>query len=282
MKADQLGADGPPSHTQAFQRERRGTLCTMSQAAPRSPSATLAAARSLESIGAHSTRSDLVEERIRRAILRGELQPGTALIERDIAARLGVSKTPVREALISLSRSGLLDVSRHRGMTVALIDQRTIESVNEMRLLLEPYAVRNAVSRWTARDGLAAKRLLRRAETIATGRDLIELSILNREFHHLIYSRGASDLMLSVLDNLEDRIVLNAVQNWHERAMWNEGASERLDSTIANHVAIVDAMDQGDPERASSLVTADLMVYTTFLESLRTGDHPFFTEASSE
>ena len=84
---------------------------------------------------------------ISRAILTGELPPGRSLVEADLATALGVSKTPVREALKTLAGAGLVTMSPYRGATVRAIDDATARSIYDMRLLLEPEAVRRAVAR---------------------------------------------------------------------------------------------------------------------------------------
>src|SRR6201986_2990287 len=86
-----------------------------------------------------------VLEAIKHAILAGELKPGQALVETDLAEVLGVSKTPVREALKTLAGAGLVTMSPYKGGTVRVVDDELVRSVYDLRLLLEPEAVRRAV-----------------------------------------------------------------------------------------------------------------------------------------
>src|SRR5438034_9889160 len=86
------------------------------------------------------SRADVIADRIRTAILRGDFQPGQALVERDLAAMLGVSKTPIREALRTLASSGLVTVVPFRGVTVRETDSDLARAIYEVRLLLEPVA----------------------------------------------------------------------------------------------------------------------------------------------
>jgi DNA-binding transcriptional regulator YhcF (GntR family) len=99
------------------------------------------------SVGAIPLRTAAVLDAIKRAILAGELRPGQGLVEADLARRLGVSKTPVREALKTLAGAGLVTMSPYRGATVRAIDADTGRAIYDMRLLLEPEAVRRAVRR---------------------------------------------------------------------------------------------------------------------------------------
>ena len=93
-----------------------------------------------------TTTSDLVVDSIRDAILSGRLAPGETLVERRLAELLGVSKTPVREALIALAVSGLVTVTPNRGAVVRAVDVEDVRKAYEVRLLLEPWAVAKAES----------------------------------------------------------------------------------------------------------------------------------------
>src|ERR1700729_751835 len=99
------------------------------------------------STGAAPSRTEAVLDAIKRAILAGELRPGQGLVETELAQLLGVSKTPVREALKTLAGAGLVTMSPYRGATVRAIDADTARAIYDMRLLLEPEAVRRAVLR---------------------------------------------------------------------------------------------------------------------------------------
>src|SRR5882762_5797154 len=103
--------------------------------------------------GALPSRTEAVLEAIKHAILTGELKPGRPLVETDLATELGVSKTPVREALKTLAGTGLVTMSPYKGATVREIDRAHARSIYDMRLLLEPTAAgRSAAGRtdWSA------------------------------------------------------------------------------------------------------------------------------------
>ena len=104
------------------------------------------------------SRTEIVASRIRAAILQGQLRPGEALVERDLAQMLGVSKTPIREALQALSNTGLVTFTPFKGSAVRVVDQELAWSIYEVRLLLEPEAVRlstpnfRSINREASRD----------------------------------------------------------------------------------------------------------------------------------
>src|SRR6266487_4486969 len=97
--------------------------------------------------GALPSRTVAVLEAIKHAILAGELRPGQALVETDLAEVLGVSKTPVREALKTLAGAGLVTMNPYKGAAVRVVDDEQARHVYDARLLLEPEALARAVTR---------------------------------------------------------------------------------------------------------------------------------------
>src|SRR4029077_6395283 len=95
--------------------------------------------------GALPSRTVAVLEAIKHAILTGELGPGQALVETDLAEVLGVSKTPVREALKTLAGAGLVTMTPYKGAAVRVVDDEQARHVYDARLLLEPEALARAV-----------------------------------------------------------------------------------------------------------------------------------------
>src|SRR5438874_13107594 len=97
--------------------------------------------------GALPSRTVAVLEAIKHAILTGELRPGQALVETDLAEVLGVSKTPVREALKTLAGAGLVCMSLYKGAVVRVVDDVQARHVHDARLPIEPEALARAVTR---------------------------------------------------------------------------------------------------------------------------------------
>lgn len=90
------------------------------------------------------TKTDSVAEALRREILHGDLRPGTALQQEEVAQRLGVSSTPVREAFVLLEAEGFVEKRAHHGVVVAARNSSEVSDVHEIRLLLEPLVLRKA------------------------------------------------------------------------------------------------------------------------------------------
>src|SRR5436305_11288911 len=124
-------------------------------------------------------RTEAVLDALKHAILTGRLPPGQPLIENDLAAQLGVSKTPVREALKTLAGAGLVTMSPYKGAMVRTVDDALAHSVCDIRLLLEPEALRRAVAGTGGGHWRSAADALDRADQCT---DRADRSLANRDF----------------------------------------------------------------------------------------------------
>lgn len=201
-----------------------------------------------------ASRTELVLEEIRRAILTRELRPGQQLVEMELAQRLGVSKTPVREALKILSGSGLVTFSPYKGAAVRVVDRDLAQNVFDMRLLLEPEAVNRSVRRNPTRRFTEATRILAEADKAGSGGDHAALSLLNRDFHRALYLDCGNPLLVGMLDDLRDRAALVSVVGWDKTHSWNDEWSE--------HAAILDRAHSGDAEGAAELLRQHIQGFT--------------------
>jgi len=193
-----------------------------------------------------ASRTEVVLEEIRRGILTRELLPGQPLVEAELAQRLGVSKTPVREALKVLSNSGLVTFSPYKGASVCVVDAALAQSVYDVRLVLEPEAVRRTVE---LRDPALledAAEALKEASAAIADRDQAELSLLNRRFHRALYSGCGNPLLVNILDDLKDRAALISIVGWEANPSWRREWTE--------HKAILAAAKKGDAEGAADLL----------------------------
>jgi DNA-binding GntR family transcriptional regulator len=194
--------------------------------------------------GAVPSRTEAVLEAIKHAILAGELRPGQSLVETELAHRLGVSKTPVREALKTLAGAGLVTMSPYRGATVRTIEAGAAAALYDLRLLLEPEAVRRAVRGATAQERwpLAAAALAKSAAAPDQGR----CGLANRDFHRALYLGCGNSLLVKVLDDLRDQTALVSARGWAQAPSWPQEAAE--------HQAILAAAQAGNAEKAASLL----------------------------
>jgi DNA-binding GntR family transcriptional regulator len=189
------------------------------------------------------SRTEAVLDAIKHAILTGRLVPGQPLVETELAVQLGVSKTPVREALKTLAGAGLVTMSPYKGATVRTVDDALAWSLYDVRLLLEPEAVRRSVRVGGAAHWQAAGVALDRAEAAA---DRAERSLANREFHRALYLGCGNELMAGILDGLRDQTALVTAIVWTRSPSWEQEAGE--------HRAILEAAVAGRAERAADLL----------------------------
>lgn len=193
----------------------------------------------------YSSKSDVVCAILREMIISGELGASQPLRQRDLAARFGVSPTPVREALRRLESEGLVVTDPHRGATVAESRAGLIRDNSEIRAALEPLGARLAAAAITEAQ-LTALRSLNQ-QMIAALDDPERYGELNRKFHFAIYEAAASPMLLSMMRLL-----------W--RAMPHGPMVIRSRGTSAEeHQALIDALADGDGERAAELTREHIL-----------------------
>jgi DNA-binding GntR family transcriptional regulator len=152
------------------------------------------------------TAHEAVRDSLRRAILRGDLQGGTRLVQSELALTLGVSTTPVREAMRDLTTEGLIEFDRYRGAVVHSPTLEEVREVYELRLLLEPIAVRKAVARITEDELRTASALLARMDEEDDSGRFVGL---NREFHAALLAPAGSARLESILQVLRDAAAIH-------------------------------------------------------------------------
>ena len=149
---------------------------------------------------------DVVFYTLRQAILKGEMEPGERLMEIQLAKKLGVSRTPIREAIRKLELEGLVIMIPRRGAEVAGITEKALRDVLEVRRSLEELAIELAVARMKEDDikALEAARIEFR-EALNTN-DMIRIAQADEKFHDVIYAGTYNDKLMQLLNNLRDQI----------------------------------------------------------------------------
>ncbi len=152
--------------------------------------------------GSHPrTAQQLAYEAVRRAILRGSLAPGTRLTQSEIATALSLSTTPVREALRRLASENLVRIDAHRGAIVRGVDKEELREIYEIRLLLEPLAIRKATLRITEEQLDRAEQLWERMNDHTDPGDWAET---NSAFHAVFADAADSPLLIRTAGTLRD------------------------------------------------------------------------------
>jgi DNA-binding GntR family transcriptional regulator len=210
-----------------------------------------------------TTTSDLVVDSIREAILSGRLAPGETLVERRLAELLGVSKTPVREALITLAASGLVTVTPNRGAVVRAVSTDDVYKAYEVRLLLEPWAVARTVREGGVTSAtVAARAALEDARRHLPDEDHVQLSLANRRFHRALYVECGNEIVVRQLDSLQEMAALGAVALLWER--WRTWRAE-----YDEHAEILKAVEDGEAETAERLLRKHIRQSVKRLEPSR-------------
>ncbi|HZT19582.1 MAG TPA: GntR family transcriptional regulator [Dongiaceae bacterium] len=189
---------------------------------------------------------------LRAMILTGELQPGARLTEIELALRLRISRTPLREALNRLVRDGLVVHESHRGYSVAEFDLKYLEDAFEVRAILDAYAARLAADRITAEDKEKLRSIVERSTAMAAAEDrsiedLIEEMELGLEIHRIIARASGNEMLVDTLGQILDRCQYFV---WLELLWLDEWATARKE-----HAAIVAAICAGEGARAAELAS---------------------------
>jgi DNA-binding GntR family transcriptional regulator len=185
---------------------------------------------------------------LRDGILSGEFASGTRLGEAELATRLSVSRTPIREALSRLAAEGLVELQPHRGARVATWTTGQLREIFELRLLLEPAAVRMAVPKLTGEQLDELEDLATEMITRAAG--LTEMVELNRSFHGLFIDAADSAALAAGLRGVTHAAVVH--QNFHDYT------PDALQRSLSHHVEMVAAARAGDGDWAEAIMRAHL------------------------
>src|SRR5688500_15792649 len=190
-----------------------------------------------------SSRSDRVYLRLKEAITSVSLRPGSSLGEAEVARQLGVSTTPVREALQRLGQDGLIVLSRYRGATVAEMTTTDVREIYELREAFEPMAARLGVPILTAADFAQMREAIARASAAIGRNDWQELSHWNRTFHGALIHCCQNSRLRRVLETLQDQNRIIALLTWEGRGYDTQEHAE--------HTAILEAAAARDADLAA-------------------------------
>ncbi|MCI9569556.1 MAG: GntR family transcriptional regulator [Lachnospiraceae bacterium] len=149
---------------------------------------------------------DVVFKTLRQAILKGELEPGERLMEIQLAERLGVSRTPIREAIRKLELEGLVLMIPRKGAEVAKISENNLRDVLEVRRSLEELAIDLACQRMTEEELSELKKTEERfAKAIQTG-EVMEIAQTDESYHEIIYNSTKNQKLVQILNNLREQM----------------------------------------------------------------------------
>ncbi|MEU8223606.1 GntR family transcriptional regulator [Kribbella sp. NPDC048915] len=196
------------------------------------------------------TKAELAYELVRERVLRGDLLPGAVIPQAALAAELGVSTTPLREALRRLMTEGLVELDAHRDARVTRLTVEEARDLVEIRRSLDPLAAALAAERRTREDLALIRRTADELLPLRADPGPVEL-LTHRRFHAAIYSASHNELLVQTLDGLWDK-----ADRYRRLALEDGRTDEDLDRTHSEHLAMVDAIAAGDSRAASDVMLA--------------------------
>ncbi|MGW6893011.1 GntR family transcriptional regulator [Streptomyces chartreusis] len=190
--------------------------------------------------------ADRVYTHVKQGVLDRRYEGGTLLTEGELAEAVGVSRTPVREALLRLEVEGLIKLYPKKGALVLPVSAQEIKDVVETRILVEEHAARKAVP---APPGLIERleELLARQKEQAAAGDLAAAAVTDRCFHAEIVRSGGNEILSRLYDQLRDRQLRMGVAVMYSHP-------DRIAKTLVEHEEILQALHSGDTEAAVGLV----------------------------
>jgi DNA-binding GntR family transcriptional regulator len=197
-------------------------------------------------VGKPSALKDWAYDTIKESILNLRSSPGTQLHIEDLADQMGISRTPIREALLRLESDGLVRVVPRVGFFVTEITRRDLEELFELRALLEGYAAEKAASLLTEDELAHIDRVLETGVSAVEQGDLDNFLETEIAFHTLLIERAPNRQLIAMMESLQDL-------TYRERILSLESLENVRESCI-EHRRIVEALRQRDGELAGRLM----------------------------
>jgi DNA-binding GntR family transcriptional regulator len=203
-----------------------------------------------------------VADRLREAILHGELSPGQRLREEELSVRLQVSRGPVRDAFILLEREGLVRASRNRGVSVVELTRNDLQEIFTLRSALEPLAIRLAIQRGDTSDlAQMDASLAEMASAFSrriTERDAARLDV---QFHDTIYQAAHHQRLSSAWEQIR-------LPTYWFMLSRNVASPDWRDGTVKGHAEIVTVIRTGDENAAADAIREHIsFAYERILQS---------------
>ena len=199
---------------------------------------------SLAPIARRSVGDDVLET-LRKAIIAGAFAPGDHLAEGALAQQLGVSRAPIREAMVELEREGLLLFNQRGAALVKAFSDDDLEEIFSLRLTLETMAARSACRRFTTEDAVRLEENIARTQSAER---LLEVTLLDVEFHELVMQTARHSRLYCCWECLRHQIEV-----WLARmhSALDEPTEQARERTVSSHQFLLKALRSGKEERAA-------------------------------
>ncbi|NTU75188.1 MAG: GntR family transcriptional regulator [Anaerolineaceae bacterium] len=188
---------------------------------------------------------------LKKAILTFQLLPGESMVESTLGKQLGISKTPVRDAISRLEKEGLVVKVPFKGTTVTELNHQDVVEIFQIRATLEGLAARLSAERFSP-AALEQANIVVAQHRQAAARGYIEIcAALNKQFHTLILAESSNQRLAMMMANLDDHL-----QRYRTLSNFQTG---RLEKSVNEHMTILNALRSHQPEEAEAAMRDHLM-----------------------
>ncbi len=195
------------------------------------------------------TLGDEAAERLRSAIRSGTLPPGTRLVERELAERLGISRIPIREAIQQLVEEGLVKKIPHRGTFVYAPSYDELEEIASLRVVLERFVVERVMAHWQPHQEAYLRQIVEDMWHAASQEDRQRVFELDTQFHYALWQIADHSILLEVVSGLRSRI---------SRFLYEATIAlppSELEAHVAGHEDFIETLKSGDMMVAKNAIT---------------------------
>ncbi|MBI4790830.1 MAG: GntR family transcriptional regulator [Chloroflexi bacterium] len=199
---------------------------------------------------AQDTRKHLAYHFLKDAILEQKYSPGQALLEETIATELGISRTPVREAIRELSREGLVETSPNRRAVVRALTTLELLDIFEIKIRLEGLCAAHAAERSAKATAQELAKTVKAMAAAAKAHDKQAYLRADEAFHAAIYLGAKNDRVQEIINDLNAQ--------WHRMRQGMAAIESRMETAVDEHQRIAQAIGAGDPQAAESAMRVHL------------------------
>ncbi|MGI6097487.1 MAG: GntR family transcriptional regulator [Dethiobacteria bacterium] len=199
----------------------------------------------------YKTIAEVIADKIRQKIIDGELTPNERLSQERLSREFGVSRMPVRDALYSLEKEGLVTVSRRYGAKVCKLKLEDLQEIYSIRVPLEEMATREGVKRLTKKELKALTEAEEKAAEAIDIHDIDKFLLYDRQFHFIVYEASKMLRLIEFVSNL-----WNATEHYRRMYCTKIG---RLAVAKENHSQYLKACRKRDVERAAELTREHIL-----------------------
>ena len=200
----------------------------------------------------YATKSDFAYTRVRELVLSGQLEPGSVINQAVLARQIGISTTPLREALRRLMQQGLVELDAHRDARVTQLNAEEARDLLEVRRSLDPMAASLAAERRTRQDLAEMRASLDGLDALPSNPTVPQLNA-HRRFHTAVYRASHNALLVEMLDGLWD-----TADRYRRHGLQVERSSEERAVKAGEHQLLFQAIEEGDAETAADVMRAHI------------------------